>query len=266
MNRIVSFWRKTGLVAAMMVGFAVAGSVNAAIVLVDFGSNASFRGINVPAPDSNGNYWNSIVPGPYIPTLVNTSNAATTMALGFDTPVGTDSYNGPAGPTSFPHPTPAEVAATDINASALGILGIKEAAIDFAASPGSADNRTRFQLQGLDPTKKYNLTFFGSHKFSDNDTTVYSIYSDNTYTGLVASGSLNVQTPGSPNLHNRDTTLTLSNLSPQASNILYVQFVGSLGGLGYLNDMSITEVVPEPSSLAAFGLIGLLAARRRRRR
>ncbi len=261
-----SFGRIAGLSVALMIGLAVAGSAKAAVVLVDFGSNSSFRGVSVPAPDSNGNYWNSIVPGPFIPTLVNTSNVATTMALGFDTPVGTDSFNGPAGVTSFPNPTPAEVAATDINASALGILGIKEAAIDFAASPGGADNRTRFQLQGLDPTKKYNLTFFGSHKFSDNDTTVYSIYSDNTYTGLVASASLNVQTPGSPNLHNRDMLATISNLSPQASNILYVQFVGSAGGLGYLNDMSITEVIPEPSGLAAFGLVGLLAARRRRRR
>ena len=100
----------------------------------------------------------------------------------------------------------------------------------------------------MDPTKRYNLTFFGSHKFSTDDATVYSVYTDNTYSTLVGSASLNVQQPGSPNLHNRDKVATISNLAPQASNILYVQFVGSAGSLGYLNDFQIS-VIPEPSAL-----------------
>ncbi len=233
---------------AMVIGAGAADSVQADTVLIDFGGNNSFRGVTVPSPDVNGNFWNSITPGPFITDLRNTTGVATTIDIGFDTPVGTDSFNGPAGVTSFPNPTPAEVLATDIDTAALGIFGIKEAAIDFAASPGGADNRTRFQLQSLNPAKKYNLKFFGSHKFSDNDATVYSIYTDNTYTTQVAQTSLNVQQPGSPNLHNRDTLASINGLSPQASNILYVQFVGSAGGLGYLNDMSITSV-PEPSSL-----------------
>ncbi len=167
--------------------------------------------------------------------------------MGFDTAVGTDSFNGPAGVTTIP-PTPAEIAATDIDATALGNLGGSwRAAFDFAASPGGADNRTRFQIQQLDPAKRYNLTFFGSHKFSTDDATVYSVYTDNTYSTLVASASLNVQQPGSPNLHNRDKVATIGNLAPQASNILYVQFVGSAGGLGYLNDFQIS-VIPEPSA------------------
>jgi hypothetical protein len=250
---------------AMAIGIALAASAGAQTVLIDFGSNASFRGINVPNPDPNGNSWNSLTPGPFFTNLVDTTNTPTTIDLGFDTPVGTDSFNGPAGATTFPTPTAAEIAATDIDAAALGMLGVKEAAIDFAASPGTADNRTRFQLQELDPSKTYNLTFFGSHKFSDNDTTVYSIFSDNTYTTLVASASLNVQQPGSPNLHNRDTVATISGVAPQASNILYVQFVGSQGGLGYLNDMQITAV-PEPSTallLLAGGAAALLRFRRR---
>ena len=122
-----------------------------------------------------------------------------------------------------------------------------------------------FEIQQLDPTKTYNLTFFGSHKFSDNDATVYSVYTDNTYTTLVNSASLNVQAPGSPNLHNRDSVVTLSNLAPQAGNVLYVQFVGAQGGLGYLNDLRLA-VVPEPGalSLAACLCAATLSARRRR--
>lgn len=248
---------------ACVLALGVAASATAQTVLIDFGSVNSFRGVNAPSPDGNGNRWNSLTPGPFYPDLIDTAGALTTIDLGFDTPVGTDSFNGPAGATSFPFPTAAEIAATDIDAVALGKLGIKEAAIDFAASPDGPDKRTRFQIQSLDPLKTYNLTFFGSHKFSDNDATVYSIYSDNTYSTLVASQSLNVQTPGSPWLHNRDTVATINGISPQASNILYVQFVGSQGGLGYLNDMQITAV-PEPSS--ALLVFGSLAAMLRRRR
>lgn len=234
--------------AAMVVVAGLANSASAETVLVDFGSNDSFRGVSVTNPDDNGNTWNSLTPGPYYADLKDTGNNTTTIDLGFSTPVGTDSFNGPAGATSFPSPTPAEIAATDIDAAALGILGIKTAAIDFAASPGGADNRARFEIQGLNPALTYNLTIFGSHKFSDNDATVYSIYTDNTYTTQVASASLNVQEPGSPWLHNRDKVVTFNGIAPQASNILYVQFVGSQGGLGYLNSFSITAV-PEPSSL-----------------
>jgi hypothetical protein len=249
---------------AMAIGASLAASAVAQSVLIDLGNDNSFRGVSVTNPDQNGNYWNSLFPGLFYIDLIDENNNATAIDFGFSTPVGTDSFNGPAGPTSFPDPTPAEIAATDIDEAALGKLGVKTAAIDFAASPGGADNRTRFEIQQLDPTKKYDLTFFGSHKFSDADTTIYSVYTDNTYTTLVDSTSLNVQTPGSPHLHNRDTVATLSNLSPQASNILYVEFVGTNNNLGYLNDLMIT-VVPEPSALllVASG-IGLVLGFRRR--
>jgi hypothetical protein len=252
------------LTMAVAISLGLVASATAQTVLVDFGSDNSFRGVSAPSPDVNGNYWNSLTPGPFFPNLIGINNTPTTVAIGFDTPVGTDSFNGPAGVTTFPDPTPAEIAATDIDAAALGNLGVKEAAIDFAASDvGPA----RFQIQGLDPTKTYTLTLFGSHKFSADDATVYSVFSDATYTTPVASASLNVQTPGSPWLHNRDAVATISNLAPQASNILYVQFVGANGGLGYLNSFQLTGVaVPEPGTLllGACG-VGLAVALRRRR-
>ncbi len=254
-----------GSVLAIALGAALVSSATAQTVLIDFGSTNSFRGVNVPNPDSNGNYWNSLSPGPFYTDLIAIDGVATTIDFGFSTGVGTDSYNGPAGATSFPNPTAAELAATDIDAAALGNLGVKEAAIDFAASPDGADHRTRFEIQQLDPTKTYDLTFFGSHKYSDNDTTIYSIYSDNTYTTLVASASLNVQTPGSPDQHNRDKVAVINGVAPQASNILYVQFIGSQEGYGYLNSMQVSAAVPEPSTFVlALGAVGLTAVYRRR--
>jgi hypothetical protein len=249
-----------GFALALLTGIGLAGSARAATVLIDFGNNNSFRGASVPAPDQNGNFWNSMQPGLFYTNLVDTTNTPTTIDFGFSTPVGTDSFNGPAGVTNNSPLTQAEIDAADIDQAALGNLGVKAAAVDFAA-----ETNTRFEVQQLDPTKKYDLRFFGSHKFSTSDSTTYSIYSDNTFTTLVASGVLNVQTPGSPNLHNRDTVLTLSNIAPQTSNILYVQFTGTTGGFGYLNSMSISEAVPEPGSgLAVCALAGLMAARRRR--
>jgi hypothetical protein len=260
----ISLVKVGSLAMAAVFGASLATSAVAQTVLIDFGNDNSFRGVSVPAPDQNGNYWNSLFPGLFYTNLVDTTNTATTIDFGFSTPVGTDSYNGPAGPTSFPDPTPAEIAATDIDEVALGNLGVKTAAIDFAASPGAADNRTRFEIQELDPTKTYNLRFFGSHRFSDADATIYSIYTDNTYTTQVDSKSLLVQTPGMPWLNNRDTTANFNGIAPQASNILYVEFVGTNNNLGYLNSLEITAI-PEPSSvlLLVSGLALVFGIRRR---
>ena len=224
--------------------------LRAQTVLVDFGSDTSFRGLSVHGADSNGNFWNSLQPGVLVSNLVDTTNTPTTIQVGWDTPVGTDSYNGPAGPTQPAPPAFPTYASflplTDIDQNALGNLGgALEAAFDFAAGPSIPGfNHVRFQIQQLDPTKKYDLTFFGSHKYSLDATTVYSVYSDNTYTTLVGSANLNVQDLVDPSLHNRDTVVTIGNLSPQADNILYVQFIGSTGNEGYLNDMRIVATTP----------------------
>lgn len=256
----------TRAVAAAIVLLGLALSADAQTVLIDFGNNVNqFRGVPVPNPDPNGNTWNSLQPGLFYSNLVDTTNTATTIDFGFSTGVGTDSYNGPAGAVSFPAPTPAEIAATDIDAAALGDLGVIEAAFDYANSP-SPSSPARFEIQELDPSKKYNLTFFASQKFAANSATLFSVYTDNTYTTLVGSVSLNHQDPVSPWLHNRDKVATLSGLSPQTSNILYVQFHGAEGNTGFLNSMRITAV-PEPATLTlvglAFGLVGCCSRRRK---
>src|SRR5262249_34847065 len=148
----------------------------------------------------------------------------------------------------------------DIDAAALGNLGIKSAAVDYAA-----EANVRFEIQNLDPAKKYALTFYGSHKFSDDDAAVYSVYTANTHSTLVPSGSRNFQTPTMPWLHNRDTVLTLGNLAPQASNILYVQFTGAGGHFGYLNSLQIVGSIPEPSSVLLMAIGTLLPFGFRRR-
>jgi hypothetical protein len=202
-------------------------------------------------PDSKAHYWNSIQPGVLVQNFVDLANNATTIDIGWDTPLGFDSYNGPAGPTG-PDDNKADLRAnnlplTDIDLSpttALGNLnGALEGPFDFVTGQSvEGQNQVRFQLQELDPAKKYNLTFFGSHSFSNDTTTVYTVYTDNTYSTMVATTSLDVQDPTNPSIHNKGNVATINNLSPQTDNILYVQFVGSTGNLGYLNDMQIEGV------------------------
>ena len=64
-----------------------------------------------------------------------------------------------------------------------------------------------FDFEGLDPTKKYSITFYGSHKYSNVPNTVYSVYSDLRYTTLLGTATLNVMDPLFPtdaSKHNRD--------------------------------------------------------------
>ena len=215
-------------------------------VLIDFGSNTSFRGLSVTNPDSNGNYWNSVQPGLLVTDMIDLQNRVTTIDLGWDTPVATDSYNGPAGPTDQAtlHD---DVQNTNVDAAALGNLGgALEAAFDFAAGFNGVEHfPVRFQIQGLNPAAKYDLTFYGSHSFSTDATTVYTVYTDNTYMTSVASTTLLVQEPFfTPN---RDRIATISGVSPQTDNILYIQFLGETGNGGYLNAMEVKAITPPPA-------------------
>jgi hypothetical protein len=253
MNSNVCVERARRIAIAFAVVCGMTTSAGAQTILLDLGNSSSFRGVNVTNPDINGNHWNSVWAGAFYPNIVDIDGNATAVDFGFGNDGGNDSFNGPAGVTSLP-PTAAEIAATDIDAAALGNLGVKEAVMDFYVN-------SRFEIQQLDPTKRYNITFFGSHKFNNDNTTRYTIYTDNTFSTPVASADLLV---GVDNAHNRDRTVTISNLAPQASNILYVGFAGANGGNGYLNALQITAI-PEPATmlLVACGAAAIFAVRRR---
>lgn len=172
---------KFALVATLTWCWGVAETAQAGSVLIDFGNNNSFRGTNVVNPDSNGNYWNSVWSGAYANNMLDKTGAATTIGLGFSTAGTTDYYNGPSGASQ-------SLAAVSIDASALGDLGIAAAAYDYYAS-------STFVIQGLNTGKTYNLTFFGSRKYSTDAATIYTVYTGSNYATAVTSVSLNVRSP-----------------------------------------------------------------------
>jgi PEP-CTERM motif len=240
-------------VMAIVMAAGLSAGAKAQTILFDLGNADSFRGVSVTNPDSNGNYWNSVWAGAFYPSVVDIDGNATAVNFGFSADGGNDSYNGPAGATDVP-PLSSHVPNTDIDAAALGNLGVQEAAFDFYVS-------SKFQIQGLDPAKTYDLTLFGSHKFNNDNTTRYTVYTDDTFTTPVASADLLVGVDGN---HNRDTVATISGVAPQTGNILYVGFAGANGGSGYLNALQLTAV-PEPSALLLLMSGAVLACGFRRR-
>src|SRR6478609_8495262 len=151
MNVIKFLMRHACLVSPILLLVGQASLTSAQTILVDFGSDTSFRGLSQHGPDSNGNFWNSLQPGLVVPGLVDVTNVATATQIAWDTPVATDSYNGPAGPTQpappgFPHYYDF-LPLTDIDAAALGNMGGSlQAAFDFAASPGLGTHDINGQL------------------------------------------------------------------------------------------------------------------------
>ena len=220
-------------------------------MLLDFGDNQSYRGTNTASPDNQGHYWNNLgtnfIGSPLV--LTNAGGAATAITFMFDASnpaytnsssgFGTDSYNGPAGDTTVNGPSNCV-----FNPGALGYLGITNAVYDYFVS-------AHFLLQNMNPTHQYSLTFFGSHKYSFDPTTVYSVYSDSNYSTLIASTNLLVGTGAA---HNQDTVAVLSPISPSTNGSLYVKFIAPSGNLGYLNCMQIVDLTTNSAPTDPFGV------------
>jgi hypothetical protein len=212
-------------------------------VLIDFGNDLSFRGASQTGPDTNGNYWTSVWSGAFYTNLVSTSGAPTAWNFGITTPGATDSFNGPAGPTTNPI-TQTQIDNVQVNAGLLGPLGgSKPGVFDFYAN-------STFQLQNLDPSRTYQLAFFGSHQFNADDVTRYTVYTDSGFTNAVTSVDLNVGTGGN---HNQSRVAVLNNISPQTNGVIYLGFTGASNGSGYLNALMLVEVAQTNLFLAWSG-------------
>jgi len=214
----------------------------------------ALRGLPNPSPDSMGHYWNSVDTNYYVNPVVltNAAGAATAMTFQFDlsnpaftnaaSGFGADDYNGPCTPFGA---LPTSASNAVINTAALGYLGYSNAVCNYYVN-------SHFILQGMNPAHQYALTFFGSHAYNSgggagpaggqgDPLTVYKVYSDSGYSSLIASTNLCIG-GGYFQDWNTHRLAVIGPIYPSASGAMYIDFAGSQGDLGYLNDMQIVDV------------------------
>ena len=238
--KVIANLKSVAAVLTLILGLVL--SARSQTALIKMGDNQSNQGTNAPSPDSNGNYWNSVDSSQFFPGLTNIDGSvgvSWAVAFGFESnAVGnTGASNGPAGPV--PPGTPANCV---VDAAALGDLGIQQAVFNYYVN-------SEFELQNLYPSREYTLTFFGSHSQSPSDYTVYSIFTNNTYSLLETAVAEYAQYPATPSVPNSNMIVTATVL-PWTNGTLYVQFlgtntvgggIGTNGAGGYLNCMQVTQ-------------------------
>jgi hypothetical protein len=223
------------------------------------------RAFQNPSPDVFGHYWNSVDTNSYVNALVltNAAGAATAMTVKLDVSnsaytninwgVGMgDSFNGPCSWPAGAIPTSPSNAV--INTAALGYLGYSNAVCNYYTD-------AHFILQGMNPAHQYTLTFFGSHAYNGgtgggpatgqgDPLTVYNVYSDSGYSSLIASTNLCIGGAHYMDF-NTHALAVIGPIYPSVSGAMYIDFIGSQGDHGYLNDMQIVDetaasVPPDP--------------------
>ncbi len=240
----------TTIVSALAVAM-LAGAASGQTILIDFGTDATFRGASVPSPDGNGNSWNSLDSFAFNTNLLDAAGVGTGVNLGFSRLEGTDSFNGPLtdagglGDPSLPG-----------LGAGLGDLAVGEAAFDYFVNP-------RFDIFNLDDSAQYEVTLYGGRKFGDGNTSNYQILSDNSATPVTLA-SLDLDHANAGNFIANTDTVVSAIVTPGGGGTLTIDVSGGLdGGSGYINAMSI-RLIPSPASMALLGLGGLAATRRRR--
>jgi hypothetical protein len=234
MNRSMPRRPLTSPVGALALAAAAASPAAAQTVLIDFGNDTSYRGASVVNPDANGNHWTSVWSGAFYENIVGMDGLPTDVDFGFSAAGGNDSYNGPAAGLDGFALDPADAVYDPV---ALGDLAADAAVFDYYVN-------SAFQVQGLDPARTYDITFYGSHKYPNDDTTRYTAYDADPAAGpanVIDSVDLFVGLDG---FHNEEFTAQLTGLVPDVDGIIYIGFLGANGGNGYLNCLKVEAPTP----------------------
>jgi len=200
-----------------------------AVYLIDFGRHDSgTNGLPTSNPDHNGNYWNNfgnllqgVSLGSSISNLVSMTNGASTAGITINSSGW--SCNGKLN-GGLLTPSPA----------LLGILAVTNATMDYFFTQTT---NTSFLVTGLDPSRLYNLEFFGTRDTNQIRVTTYA--SGTNAVALTTSGA-GIGTGGTS--LNNNTTAVLRALSPDGSGQLPVTVAATTGGFGYMGILKIEEV------------------------
>ena len=230
---------------------AVSGATTQAVYRIDFGRHdGGVNGTATTSPDTNGNFWNNIGPtteavpnGTTVANLVNITNGTSSIDISTIT-TGWKSNGKLNGGLLSPSP------------ALLGDLAIATATEDYFFTQGT----DTFRISSLDPSRRYNLRFFGTRENTATRITTYT--SGFASTNLQTSG-IDIGDSGYDGNNNK--TVTLAACTPNPSGEIDITVSVQTGGFAYLGILEIEEYIPAvstnpgPSILASPGSLVFVA-------
>jgi len=219
-------------VAALLLTGLVAQAQTTSVqsVLVDFGVNDGTNGNNTPSPDTNGNYWNSVLnnTGDTF-SLIDKTNATTSIKLNVGPNFLTNGINN--GGLLAPE------------AALLGQYAVATATQDYFFVQGTgATSTATIRLSGLDPAKRYVFHVFGSRQVAtERRVSRYTFTGATTTTITQTTSGENVGANGYPG--NNNTITDSDTLAADSRGIIELELSKSAGSFAYLNLMRV-DIVP----------------------
>lgn len=211
-------------------------------ILIDLGPSNAEDGTPTESPDAFGQHWNNWSPivanvlmnsGEHISNLVDSTGQPTDLRLVFA--AATHLSQGIRdGGLLEPDPT------------LLGRLAVPTATQDYIFTEKAASDfgdHGAFTIEGLDPKARYAMRFFASRNNKQTATTRYTI------TGAAESSSAELQVSGAGIGHdgtyngNDDEIVELTELAPDLSGRLHIDFVPVEQALGSFAYLSLLEII-----------------------
>lgn len=211
--------------------------------LIDFGRSNTNDGRQTTSPDVNGNYWNNMA-----------SFAQTNVMMSLNNLVGATNQSSIVSLTMH-GPWQANGILTggllNPDSGLLGDLAIPTATEDFYFLDNQISATGSVTISGLDTSKIYNVSFFGSRSITSTRITTFS--SGGVSTNHQTSGT-DIGSDGAYDGNDKNVA-TLAGLSPGADGTLVVQVQVASGQFAYINVMRIVTRRPnrEPNILIDFG-------------
>lgn len=173
----------TSMLGMMLCATALSAQTVTQTVYVDFGyNNSSTNGMKTETVDDFGHYWTNvhctstdkyIYPGTTF-AVVNSDNQSTGWQIFTNTRF---SANGKSGGGGLLAPS----------SELLGDLAVASATEDYVFTEGH-QNYLYFTFKGLDPTKAYRFTTFGSRTSTDDRIVTYRFQGSNSWNGTLQTG------------------------------------------------------------------------------
>jgi lysophospholipase L1-like esterase len=192
---------------------------------VDFGPNDVSNGNSTPSPDANGINWNNATnPNTSAPVVLlkDVKNQTTPATLSVSTTLLTNGIQngGLLAPAS----------------AALKQFAVATVTQDYFYTPTSGS----IIFKGLDKTRGYIFSLFGTRNDPENRTTTYTLLGANQYSGTLQTSGTNLGGTGYNG--NNSSVLVTKTMMPNSNGELVLVITKTAGSFAYLGALKMDEV------------------------